>query len=81
MFGGSGSELSHRTFVLGSRSVAAETDAERIKRLQILCDQLEALRKQVCKAVTMEIRVARAAGQRERRVKTRKVKTERRQKV
>jgi hypothetical protein len=61
-----------------------ETDAERIERLQQLCDQLEALRKQadeICKNVTTEIHRARAAGQHERRVKSRKVKRERRQRT
>ena len=61
--------------------MADETDAERIKRLQQLCDQLETLRKQadqICKDVTTEIRRARAAGQHERRVKSKSVKRERR---
>jgi hypothetical protein len=64
--------------------VAEESDSERIKRLQLLCDQLEALRKQadqICKDVTTEIRRAQTSGQHERRFKTRKVKSDRRRKV
>jgi hypothetical protein len=64
--------------------VAADKDVERIERLQILCAQLELLREQadeICKSVTTEIRRARTAGQRERRVKNRKVKRDRRRKV
>lgn len=71
-------------FVLGSILVADETDAERIRRLQILCDQLEVLRKQadqICKTVTTEIRRTRTAGQHERRKKTKKVKRDRRRTV
>jgi hypothetical protein len=65
--------------VLGS--VMAETDAERIKRLQALCDQLEVLRKtanEICKEATSEIRRAQRSGQRERRNKAKKVKRDRR---
>ena len=61
--------------------MADETDAERIKRLQQLCNQLETLRKQadqICKDVTAEIRRARTVGQPERRVKSKSVKRERR---
>jgi hypothetical protein len=64
--------------------VADVSDSERIKRLQLLCDQLEALRKQadqICKTVTTEIHRARTSSQHERRFKTRKVKSDRRQKV
>lgn len=81
MFWGIGADYRTEVFVLGSILVAEETDAERIKRLQILCDQLETLRKQadqICRNVTMEIRRARAAGQHERRTKTKKVKRDRR---
>ena len=61
-----------------------ESDLERIKRLQLLCDQLEALRKQaekICKNVTTELRRAELAGQRERRSKSQRVQSERRRKV
>jgi len=64
--------------------VHEESDSERIKRLQLLCDQLEELRKQadqICKTVTTEIRRAELAGQRERRIKSQRVKSERRRKV
>ena len=60
--------------------MSEETD--RIKKLKILCDQLDALREQaeeICQAATAEIRRARVASQRERRIKTKKVKRERRQ--
>ncbi len=74
-------ELSHRTICVRLRSVTDETESERIKRLQVLCDQLEALQKQadeICKNVTTEIRRAQTAGQRERRSRNKKVNAERR---
>lgn len=58
-----------------------ETDAQRIRRLQALCNQVDTLRKQaeeICKDVTAEIRRSRRSAQRERRSKTKKVKRERR---
>jgi hypothetical protein len=64
--------------------VGADEDAERIERLQILCEQLEILRAQadeICKSVTTEIRRARIAGQRERRTRNKKVKRDRRAKM
>jgi hypothetical protein len=62
-------------------SVADEAESERIKRLQVLCEQLEALQEQaktICKEATAEIRRAKLAGQLDRRMKTKKVRRERR---
>ena len=55
--------------------------AARIKRMRVLCDQLDALRKQaeaICAETTKEIRRAEQSGQRERRNITKKVKRDRR---
>jgi hypothetical protein len=61
--------------------VAARTDAERVKALRELCDQLDVLRKQaeaICEKATAEMDRSRRADQRERRSKHKKVKRERR---
>jgi hypothetical protein len=61
--------------------MADQTDVDRIKRLQALCDQLDTLRKQaneICKHATTEIRRAKRSSQRERRNKTKRVKRDRR---
>jgi hypothetical protein len=61
--------------------MAARTDAERIKALQDLCEQLDLIQKQaaeICGKATEEIERSRLRAQRERRVKQKKVKRERR---
>jgi hypothetical protein len=61
--------------------MADESESDRIKKLQALCEQLDALRQQaedICKDATAEIRRAQRSGQRERRSKTKKVKRDRR---
>ena len=61
--------------------MADRTDSERIKALQDLCAQLDALQKQaaeICEKATAEIKRARRSSQRERRSKQSKVKNERR---
>jgi hypothetical protein len=61
--------------------MADESESDRIKKLQALCEQLDALRQQaeeICKDATAEVRKARRSGQHERRSKTKKVKRERR---
>ncbi len=58
-----------------------KSDSQRIKDLKALCDQLDTLQRQadaICKAAAAEIRRAELASQRERRVKNKKVKQDRR---
>jgi hypothetical protein len=56
-------------------------DEDRLRRLKLLCDQLESFRKQaveLCRAANDELRRARLVGMRERRIRQKSVKTERR---
>ena len=61
--------------------MAAKSDDERIKALQDLCAQLDALQKQaaeICAKATEEIDRSHRDSQRERRTKQKKVKRDRR---
>ena len=61
--------------------MAERTDAQRIKGLQALCDQLDDLRKkaeEICRSATAEMDRARRANQPNRRTKAKKVKRDRR---
>jgi hypothetical protein len=61
--------------------MAQRTDREHIKELQDLCEKLDALRQQaeeLCKSATAQINRARKTSPIERRVKSKRVKRERR---